>query len=255
MAPASVLKESTPIVRLENIGMQFGSVVIHRNINLHVDPGEVVTILGPSGTGKTLILKMIVGLLRPTKGKVWVFDQELCGMSEGALRHIRRNVGMLFQGAALFDSLSVFENVAYPLREFGGYTEAQIRETVEERLRVVGLGGISMKYPPQLSGGQKKRVGLARALASSPRVVLFDEPTTGLDPTAIRMIDDLILTVKREFGITCVVVTHDIESARRISDRWILVSDGEVVVEGPSRELAETHPEVKRFISGNWKDD
>jgi phospholipid/cholesterol/gamma-HCH transport system ATP-binding protein len=247
--------DSAPIVMLENIGMQFGHNVVHHNINLHVDQGEVVTILGPSGTGKTLILKMIVGLLRPTKGKVWVFDQELCAMTESDLRQMRRNVGMLFQGAALFDSLSVFENVAYPLREFRGHSESQIREIVEERLRVVGLPGISTKYPPQLSGGQKKRVGLARALASSPRVVLFDEPTTGLDPTAIRMIDDLILAVKKDFGITCVVVTHDIESAKRISDRWILVSDGVVVVEGPSRELAESHPEVKRFISGNWKDD
>jgi len=249
------MEQNAPIIKLENIGIQFGSFVVHRNINLHVDAGEVVTILGPSGTGKTLILKMIIGLLRPTQGKVWVFDQELCGLSEAGLRDTRKHVGMLFQGAALFDSLSVFENVAYSLREFGGHTQEQIKEIVEERLRVVGLSGIGKKFPPQLSGGQRKRVGLARALASSPRVVLFDEPTTGLDPTAIRMIDDLILTIKKDLGVTCVVVTHDIDSAKRISDRWILVSDGEVVVEGPARELAESHPEVKKFITGNWKDD
>jgi phospholipid/cholesterol/gamma-HCH transport system ATP-binding protein len=161
---------------------------------------------------------------------------------------------MLFQGAALFDSLSVHENIAYSLREFGEKDEQKIRSIVMERLAVVDLEHVVEKYPPQLSGGQKKRVGLARALASSPRIVLFDEPTTGLDPTSIRRIDDLVLRLKNEYGITCVVVTHDIESARRISDRWILINDGVIIAEGPSRELAERNPDVIRFVQGEWRD-
>jgi phospholipid/cholesterol/gamma-HCH transport system ATP-binding protein len=243
-----------PIIRLEHIRIQFGSLVVHRDVSLSIPEGQVVTILGPSGTGKTLLLKTIIGLLKPDSGNVRVFGQELCNLDERALRQVRRQIGMLFQGAALFDSLSVHENIAYSLREFGEKDEQKIRSIVMERLAVVDLEHVVEKYPPQLSGGQKKRVGLARALASSPRIVLFDEPTTGLDPTSIRRIDDLVLRLKNEYGITCVVVTHDIESARRISDRWILINDGVIIAEGPSRELAERNPDVIRFVQGEWRD-
>ena len=173
-------------------------------------------------------------------------------MSEEELLPIRRNIGMLFQGAALFDSLTVFDNIAYPLRERGITDQDEITATVHAKLEIVGLLGIDHKFPAELSGGQKKRVGLARALASSPEVMLFDEPTTGLDPTAIRLIDELIVKLKHDYGMTCVVVTHDIESARRFSDRWILLNQGLVAASGPVAEIAERSQEIKDFISGNW---
>ncbi len=243
------------LIALNHVGMRFDSLVVHRDISFRVSKGEVVTLMGPSGTGKTLILKMIVGLLRPSWGTVQVMGKDLSALRENDIRPIRRRIGMLFQGAALFDSLTVSENIAYSLREFGEHDEATITRTVEEKLSIVGLPEIGEKFPPQLSGGQKKRVGLARALASSPEVVLFDEPTTGLDPTAIRMIDELIVKLKNTYGITSVVVTHDIESARRFSDRWILLSGGQVVADGPASAVEHQSEDVKNFVSGRWREE
>jgi len=243
-----------PIVELEHVSVQFGSHLVHRDISLRVFPGEVLTILGPSGSGKTLILKLIIGLLQPTAGRVCVLGHCLAGLPEAELLAVREKIGMLFQGAALFDSLSVYENIAYSLRERGHHSELEIQHVVEEKLELIGLPGIQQKFPGQLSGGQKKRVGLARALASSPKVVLFDEPTTGLDPTATRMIDDLIQKLKNDFGITSVIVTHDIASARRISDRWALIHDGMVVADGPAHQLASESALVQAFVEGNWRE-
>jgi phospholipid/cholesterol/gamma-HCH transport system ATP-binding protein len=242
------------IIELHNVGVNFGSFQVHRNINFKVAPAEVVTLLGPSGTGKTVILKLIMGLLFANQGKVIVMEDDLGHLKEKELRMKRTQIGMLFQGAALFDSLTVRENIAYPLREAGEKNEKAISSVVSEKLSIVGLPGIEHKFPGQLSGGQKKRVGLARALASTPRIMLFDEPTTGLDPTAIRLIDDLILKLKHEFGITVLTVTHDIESARRISDRWILIDRGEVIADGPSSKLPSTSTRVLDFIEGRWED-
>ncbi|NMC64465.1 MAG: ATP-binding cassette domain-containing protein, partial [SAR324 cluster bacterium] len=193
--------------------------------------------------------------LHPCGGEIKVHGTRINDLSELEFGSIRKEIGMLFQGAALFDSLSVKENIAYSLRERGERDENKISDIVQEKLSIVGLPGIESKYPPQLSGGQKKRVGLARALASSPRVVLFDEPTTGLDPTAIRLIDELILKLKNDFSITSIVVTHDIESARRVSDRWLLLNDGAIVADGPVGELSINDPLVRDFIKGNWRDD
>lgn len=243
-----------PIIALEQVRVQFGSFIVHDSITLSVNVGETVTILGPSGTGKTIILKLIIGLLFPNSGQVRVMGHELRRMSERELHELRKSIGMLFQGAALFDSLTVFENVAYSLRELGHYSEEELSSIVHEKLEVVGLSDIDAKLPAQLSGGQKKRVGLARALASSPRIVLFDEPTTGLDPTARRLIDDLIIKLKVKYGITSVVVTHDIESARKVSDRWIMVSNGEVLADGPVELLARQSAPVIDFISGKWSE-
>ena len=159
---------------------------------------------------------------------------------------------MLFQGAALFDSMSVFDNVAYSLREEHELPENEISRIVSDKLRVIGLPEIGHKFPPELSGGQKKRVGLARALASSPKVMLFDEPTTGLDPTATRLINELILRLKRDFGITCIVVTHDIASAQTISDRWLLQNEGKIVADGPVADLVKENRDVERFTTGRW---
>jgi phospholipid/cholesterol/gamma-HCH transport system ATP-binding protein len=245
----------TPVVELKNIGMSFDGFTVHRDISFSINSGEVVTLLGPSGTGKTVILKMIIGLIFPTKGSVTVLGKDLNTLEESELTKLRADIGMLFQGAALFDSLSVRDNITYSLRERKTYSEGQMEDIVKETLQIIGLPGIENKFPPELSGGQKKRVGLARALASSPKIMLFDEPTTGLDPTATRLIGDLILKLKRNFGITSLVVTHDIDTARRVSDRWILLNEGYVVADGPVKNLEESIQDVNNFVKGMWKDE
>ena len=249
------MQKNSEIIALQEVSVSFGDLIVHRDISFSVSAGESLTLLGPSGIGKTLILKMIIGILRPTSGRVSVLNQELNALEEQELRIIRRDIGMLFQGAALFDSLTVYENIAYPLREAGSRSEEEIAAIVNERLALVGLPGLGHKYPTQLSGGQKKRIGLARALANSPRILLFDEPTTGLDPTATRLIDELIIKLNQEFGITAVSVTHDIESAKRISGRWLLINNGRVVADGSPSQIALSNNEVRDFINGNWKSE
>lgn len=252
--PTTVGHTRPAVVELKRVAIRFGRVEIHRNISLSIHKGEGVTILGPSGTGKTLILKMIAGLLEATRGEVLVFGKDITHANEAELQSVRARIGFLFQGAALFDSLSVFENIAYPLREIGITDEQELATAVKQELGRVGLPGIESKFPAQLSGGQKKRVALARALVRRPEVLLFDEPTTGLDPTATRLIDDLIVALRKEFGLTTIAVTHDIASARRISDRWILVDSGVVIADGPAADVSVHCQNVKNFVSGNWKD-
>lgn len=246
--------ETGPIIELKNVRLSFGSNIVHRNISFSINAGETVTLLGPSGTGKTIILKLIIGLIQPGGGSVHVAGVDVGNADENALHALRMHIGMLFQGAALFDSLSVYENVAYSLREHGELEETTIANTVREKLELVGLPGIESKLPGSLSGGQRKRVGLARALASNPKVMLFDEPTTGLDPSARRMIDDLIIRLRDDFGITSLVVTHDIESARRISNRWILINNGEVLADGDAACLSKTSQDVQSFTEGTWQE-
>lgn len=244
-----------PTVEFVDVHTAFGAHTVHRGLNFQLFPGEVTTLLGPSGAGKTIILKLIMGLTWAKHGTVRVMDREMATITDEALRDLRVNLGMLFQGAALFDSFTVFENIAYGLRERGATDEGMLARVVEEKLAMVGLPGIERKYPPQLSGGQKKRVGLARALASSPKIMLYDEPTTGLDPTSTRKIDDLIVKFAKEEGITSLVVTHDIQSALRISDRLMLLSKGIIAANGPTDRLASENTMVSDFVSGNWKDD
>jgi phospholipid/cholesterol/gamma-HCH transport system ATP-binding protein len=244
-----------PLIQFENVEMRFGSTVVLRGVNFSLAPGEVTTLLGPSGSGKTIILKLIIGLLSPTAGTVRVMGQDIGSLTEDELRNTRVNIGMLFQGAALFDSLTVFENIVYGLRERGERDEKKLAEVVASKLEMVGLPGIEAKLPSQLSGGQRKRIGLARALATSPKIMLYDEPTTGLDPTSTRKIDDLILKFAKEQGITSLVVTHDITSARRISDRWMLIKSGVIAADGPAASIAEENPFVRDFVTGTWKED
>jgi phospholipid/cholesterol/gamma-HCH transport system ATP-binding protein len=244
-----------PTVEFIDVHTAFGDHVVHRGLNFSLFPGEVTTLLGPSGAGKTIILKLIMGLTWARSGTVRIMGHDMASISEQELRDLRVHLGMLFQGAALFDSFTVFENIAYGLRERGENDKAKITRVVKEKLAMVGLSGIEYKFPPQLSGGQKKRVGLARALASSPTIMLYDEPTTGLDPTSTRKIDDLIVKFAKEEGITSLVVTHDIQSARRVSDRWMLLSKGIICADGSSRTLAEQNPLVSDFVSGTWKDE
>lgn len=246
---------TSPIIQFEDVHTRFGSNHVHRGLNFSLQPGEVTTLLGPSGAGKTIILKLIIGLLPPHEGRVKVLGQDLNVLDDSQLTSLRVNIGMLFQGAALFDSLDVFENIAYGLRERGEKDEDKLAEVVQDRLKLVGLPGIERKVPSQLSGGQRKRIGLARALATSPKIMLYDEPTTGLDPTSTRMIDDLIVTFAKERNITSLVVTHDIQSARRISDRWMLLARGAIAADGPVNEIAEQNTLVRDFISGTWREE
>jgi len=249
------MSTAPPPIEFNNVHMRFGSTAVLRGISFSLAPGEVTTLLGPSGSGKTIILKLIIGLLTPTSGTVRVMGQDLQSLNEDELRNTRTHTGMLFQGAALFDSLTVFENIVYGLRERGERDEHKLANVVTSKLEMVGLPGIQHKLPSQLSGGQRKRIGLARALATSPQIMLYDEPTTGLDPTSTRKIDDLILKFSKEQGITSLVVTHDIASARRVSDRWMLIKSGVIAADGPMATVAEENPLVRDFVTGMWKEE
>ena len=245
----------SPQIKFENVSLVFGKHTIHHKLNFEINSAEGIVFLGPSGIGKTMILKLMIGLIQPSSGKIWIEGEEIGSATETIKQKIRSQVGMLFQGAALFDSLTVFENIAFSLRERGEKDEAKISNIVESCLEVIGLPEVPLKYPPQLSGGQKKRVGLARALASSPKIMLFDEPTTGLDPTATRMIDELIIRLRHEMGMTCISVTHDIASARRIADRWILINANGIVADGPVSEVISDNQYIQKFVSGNWDEE
>ena len=251
----NVSSSTNAIITFEDVHTRLGSHDVHKGLSFSLKPGEVTTLLGPSGAGKTIILKLIIGLIAPSRGKVEVMGHNMLNIEEEELRALRVDIGMLFQGAALFDSLTVAENIAYGVRERGERDEEKLNEIVRSRLEMVGLPGIGHKFPSQLSGGQRKRIGLARALATSPRIMLYDEPTTGLDPTSTRMIDDLIIKFAKEHGITSLVVTHDIQSARRISDRWMLLSGGKIIADGPVEQIARENHLVADFISGSWKED
>ena len=243
------------IISFRHVGMTFGTNPVHKDISFDVTTGETLTILGPSGTGKTVIFKLIMGLLFPTTGEVTVLGKNTSTATDEELVEIRKNVGILFQGAALFDSLDVYENIAYSLRERGEKDEDKIASIVQRRLEIVDLAGQERKLPSQLSGGQKKRIGLARALATEPKVMLFDEPTTGLDPTAVRLIDDLIIRLRQELQITSLVVTHDIASAQRISTRWMLIRNGYKIADGAPDVISQENYDVHRFITGHANDE
>jgi phospholipid/cholesterol/gamma-HCH transport system ATP-binding protein len=226
--------------------------VIYEGLDLVVHKGETITIVGGSGTGKSVLLKCLLGLIRPDKGHIEAFGEEVSGRSEQEMRTVRARIGMLFQGAALFDSLSVFENVAYPLRQHGWRDEAVIRDRVVQVLDMVNLPGIETKWPAELSGGMKKRVGLARAIAIEPEVLLYDEPTTGLDPTNVKRIDQLILDLQERLGVTSIVVTHDMGSAFRVSDRLAMLYERRIVWTGFKDEVEDAEdPVVRAFIDGN----
>jgi phospholipid/cholesterol/gamma-HCH transport system ATP-binding protein len=212
------------IILIEGVTKRFGPHVVFDGLDLEIRRAETFTVVGPSGSGKSVLLKLIVGLLKPEAGRIRVGDTQVVPLTERQLRPIRRRVGMVFQGAALFDSMSVGENVAYGVREHFDWPPERVRERVAECLEQVGLPGSERMAPADLSGGMKKRVGLARALAPGPEVVLYDEPTTGLDPANTGRINELIVSLKERLHVTQVVITHDIASAVAVSDRVGLVS-------------------------------
>ena len=239
-------------IDLHKLYKAFDGNQVLQGLDLTIEAGEILTILGGSGTGKSVLLKLIIGLLKPDAGQILVEGEDIVPLLEEELLKVRRKVGMLFQGAALFDSLSVRENVAFPLREHTRMTEAEVRGRVEEVLALVGMAGVEEKLPSELSGGMRKRVGLARAIALTPRIVLYDEPTTGLDPRNVDKINELITDLRAKLHVTSVVVTHDIQSALRISDRVALLSDGRVADTGTPAEIAQAkHPVVQEFLAGH----
>jgi phospholipid/cholesterol/gamma-HCH transport system ATP-binding protein len=238
-------------IRLENVYKRFGALEVFKGLNLTVRERECVVILGPSGTGKSVLLKHIVGLLRPDSGAVYFHDQRIDELDERQLEPIRKQFGFLFQGGALFDSMTVFENVAFPLREHENLPEQEVRDRVAGKLAMVGLDGTQEKMPAELSGGMRKRVALARAIALNPEVVLYDEPTTGLDPIRSDVINELILKLNEQLHVTSVVVTHDMASAFKVADRLVMLSDGKMIAEGKADDFRNsTNEEVRRFVLG-----
>ncbi|HXD95197.1 MAG TPA: ABC transporter ATP-binding protein [Candidatus Acidoferrum sp.] len=241
-----------PIVEMLDVRKRFEGNEVLKGVSLTVERGETMVIMGGSGSGKTVTLRLIAGLIWPTSGTVRVFGVRIDTLGEEALLPIRRRMGYVFQGAALFDSLSVHENVAYPLREHTSLGEAEIRERVLHFLSLVGLGADVLKLlPSELSGGMRKRVGIARALAQEPEILLFDEPTAGLDPTNSRMVADLIVQLRAGVCDASIVVTHDLELTRTVADRVAILIDGRFAALGPRDEvLASEDPAVQAFLAG-----
>jgi phospholipid/cholesterol/gamma-HCH transport system ATP-binding protein len=250
-APTPAAPGTKAHIRLVDLHKRFGPLTVFSGVSLTVHERECVVILGPSGTGKSVLLKHIMGLLRPDSGQVYFRDQRIDELSERDLEPIRRRFGFLFQMGALFDSMTVYENVAFPMREHRHYKESEIRDRVANRLAMVGLDGTQAKMPAELSGGMRKRVALARAIALEPEVVLYDEPTTGLDPIRSDVINELILKLNDELHVTSVVVTHDMASAFKVADRLVMLTDGKVIAEGNAEQFRNSaNEEVRRFVQG-----
>ena len=236
-------------VRLEHVSKAFGTLRVLDDVTLELPAGEATVVLGRSGTGKSVLLKHIVGLLHPDAGRVLLGDQDITSLEPAALAVARRQIGFLFQNSALFDSITVGENVAFPLRRHTDLSETDIRARVHEKLAAVGLEQAVARMPAALSGGMRKRAGLARAMALDPAVLLVDEPSAGLDPVTSEEIDDLLVRVKRDRGTTLVVVTHNIPSARRIGDTLVFLHEGRVLARGTAAELERSeHDLVRQFM-------
>jgi len=240
------------LIEFRGVKKAFGPKVVYRDLNLEIREGEVLTIIGGSGQGKSVMLKLLIGLLEVDGGEISFDGQTISGITEAEYAPVRRRVAMLFQAGALFDSLSTKENVAYGLREQLSMSEKEISERVRESLTYVGLPGTEETWPADMSAGMKKRVSLARALAIRPEVLLYDEPTTGLDPINVTRIADLIEHLNETIDVTSVVVTHDMDTALAISDRIAMIQDGYVIFSGtPDELLASEDPRVRDFIDGN----
>ncbi|MDB6124508.1 MAG: transporter related-protein [Pedosphaera sp.] len=239
------------MIEVRNLRKSFGSHNILDGVNFRVETGESVVIIGRSGGGKSVLLKHLVCLLNPDAGQVLIDGENIVDLNERQLLRVRRKFGMLFQSAALFDSLTVAENVAFALRRQKGMAEAEIRKKVSEVLEMVELPGTENKKPSELSGGMRKRVGLARAIVYKPEIVLYDEPTTGLDPVVSDSIDQLIVRVRDQLKVTTIVVTHDMRSARRLGQRIMMLHDRRIYVTGTPEEIFNsTDPIVHRFVNG-----
>ena len=241
-----------PMIKLIDVHKSFGTQKVLDGINLEIEAGKTTVIIGKSGGGKSVLLKHIIGLLKPDRGEIWVDGVNITKLNDRELNEVRKKFGMLFQEAALFDSMTVGENVAFPLREHTKKSEKEIQEIVADRLRAVGLAGVENKMPSELSGGMKKRVGLARALAMHPQIVLFDEPTTGLDPVMTEAINQLIIETQKNFSLTCVVISHDIDSIFKIGHKIAMLYEGKIIEYGTPEEIKNSrNPVLLQFLSGS----
>ncbi len=217
------------MIKIKNVSKFFGEKAALKNINLEIADGETLAVIGGSGSGKSTLLRLMIGLIQPSSGEIWIGDDEISKMNEEEMNRVRRRMGMVFQYSALFDSMTVGDNVAFGLVEHTDYDEDTIKKIVREKLYQVGLEGVENLMPNELSGGMKKRVSLARALAFNPEIIFYDEPSSGLDPVTTTRIDELIVKTQKDLGVTSVVVTHDMVSACRISDRIAMVYEGDLI--------------------------
>lgn len=239
------------IIRIRELKKRFEDNDVLTGVNLDIIRGETLVVMGRSGCGKSVLLKNITGLIKPDSGEVLFKGENIAEFTREELFKMRMSFGMLFQGSALFDSMSVGENVALPVKRHTDLSDSEIEEKVREKLDLVGLADVTGKYPAELSGGMKKRVALARAVVMNPEIVLYDEPTTGLDPVMAGVINRLILDLKNNLDITSVVVTHDIESAYRVGDRMAMLDDGRIIFEGGPEQMRSTENQtVRTFING-----
>jgi phospholipid/cholesterol/gamma-HCH transport system ATP-binding protein len=240
------------MIKLVDIHKSFGKQRVLDGLSLDIEDGQTTVIIGRSGGGKSVLLKHMIGLLKPDSGQIWVDDVDIAKLNEKGLNDVRKKFGMLFQEAALFDSMTVGDNVAFPLREHTKLKEKEIGQIVADRLSAVGLSGVEEKMPSQLSGGMRKRVGLARAIALHPQIVLFDEPTTGLDPVMTEAINELIIQTQKNFKLTCVVISHDIQSIFRIGHKIAMLYEGQIIQQGTPDDIRSSeNPVIKQFLAGS----
>ena len=240
------------MIEIKDVHKSFGSNLVLRGVDLAINKCETMVILGRSGCGKSVLLKLIMGLMKPDSGKILVNGDEITSLTDNQLNKLRQKFGMLFQASALFDSMTVDENVGLGLREHTKLPEEEVKQKVKDKLKMVGLSGIEQIKPAELSGGMKKRVGLARAIAMDPEYVLYDEPTTGLDPIMADVINELIVTLRNTLCITSIAVTHDIVSAYKIADRIAMLYEGKIIFVGTPDQVKNTDdPVVRQFIEGN----
>lgn len=247
----------TTQIEVRNLIKKFGRKLVLDNVSLRIEKGKTTVIIGPSGCGKTVLIKHFIVLQRPTSGEVYFDGQRVDGLNERQLSDVRTRIGYLFQEGALFDSMSVAENIMFPIKQHFKHVKwSQVEEVVKAKLAMVGLDGFQNYYPANLSGGQRKRVALARAIALNPEVILYDEPTTGLDPIRSDIINELVLKLERDLGVTSIVVTHDMRSAYKVGDRIIMLHNGKIIADGDTDHIRDhPHPTVQQFINGQVSED
>ncbi len=256
IAEQKTLDSGEPIVELVNVHKRFDDLVVLDGINLALKPGRTTVIIGESGMGKSVILKHIIRLLTPDRGEVYFKGRRIDNLPDRELAKVRPQFGYLFQLSALFDSMTVGENVGFPIRELTHTRATEVAEIVKEKLTMVGLDGLQSKWPAELSGGQKKRVALARAIALDPELILYDEPTTGLDPPRSDEINELILKLQGELNVTSVVVTHDMASATKVGNRIVMLHNGSFIFDGDAKSIMEVEdPRVRCFVQGKCSDE
>lgn len=251
MAPRTHRYEAEVLISLQDLHKSFGPKKVLEGVSLDVHRGESFVIVGGSGTGKSVTVRQIIGLLRPDRGHVFVEGKDVCHLAPVELNQVRRKMGMSFQEGALFDSMSVFENIAFPLRRHTTMSEGEIRDRVLECLEQVHLPGVEGKRPSELSGGMRRRVGFARAISLSPEILLFDEPTTGLDPVMSDVVADLIVEMDEKLGVTAVTITHDMKVAAKIADTIAMLHGGRIIEQGsPESFMSSSNPSVRQFVEG-----